>query len=392
MVYQKTGISIIISSVLILTISIFIIPIDSVFANSDRELDTENEIIEIKSYEKVERSEDTKILHLILQLLEQENIDVEIKQKLLSIAKKLDAKLVPIPTTHHIAEINKLSIENEKLIAAYHLDTEFSEWFEAELVGFGIDPKKEILFLDIEPSFANQTNAAKYKAKIKSIIDPEINFEFRQIERPQMTGCGSQQSNCDPLQGGVKIRITGGSDCSVGFKAKDGNDTGFITAGHCGEIGADVTEPNYPWNKIGEVTKDGFKDSDGYTYCDCLFVNMTENVTVADTIFSDIDIDGIGDIIAGQTVSMKGFKSNTIQGEINANGYSVVIDGMIHISHFRIDSPPLSGDSGGPIYRIVDGTPKILGFMSAVQDGQYTIAAKATRIALELSNVQLDFD
>jgi len=135
MVYQKTDISIIFSSILILTISIFIIPIDSVFANSDKELETENEIIEIKTYEKVERNEDTKLLHLILQLLEQENIDVEIKQKLLSIAKKLDAKLVPIPTTHHIAEINKLLIENEKLIAAYHLDTEFSEWFEAELVG-----------------------------------------------------------------------------------------------------------------------------------------------------------------------------------------------------------------------------------------------------------------
>ena len=147
MVYQKTDTSIIFSSILVLTISIFILPIDSVFANSDRELDTENEIIEIKSYEKVERSEDTKLLHLILQLLEKEDIHQETKQKLLTIAKKLDAKLVPTPTIQHVGEINKLLKETEKLVAAYHVDTEFSEWFETELVGFGIDAKKEILFL-----------------------------------------------------------------------------------------------------------------------------------------------------------------------------------------------------------------------------------------------------
>lgn len=384
---HKTDKNILCISILILTISISILQIDSVYADSE----IENDVIEIKSYEKVERNTDTKTLHLILQLLEKDNINTETKKYLLNIAIKLDAKLVPAPTIQHVVEMTKLLKENEKLIAAYEMDKEFSEWFETELVGFGIDAKEELLFLDIEPTFANQINAVKYKTKIKSIIDPSINFEFRQIERPQSTSCSNLVSNCNPLEGGVKIGLSNGN-CSVGFKAKDGDDKGFITAGHCGDIGEDVLNPTFPWTKIGEVTKDGFTDSKRITFCDCLFVNMTENVTVSNLVFSGIQIDGIGSIIPGKTVSMKGFNSNTITGEINANSYTVVIDGKIHANHFRINSPPLIGDSGGPVYRIIDGTPKILGFMSAIQDSQYTIASKVSLMGVELQNVELDFD
>jgi hypothetical protein len=382
----------ILPSILILTICVSAFSIDSVFASLDNEVGNQNEEIEIKLYEKVERNDDTQLLHIILQLLENKNIDETTKQQLLTIAQKLDAKLVPLPTTHHLAEMNKLLKENEKLIAAYYNDQEFSQWFETELVGFGIDAREELLFLDIEPKSANQTNALKYKAKIESIINSTTNYEFRQIERPQMTGCINLVSNCDPLEGGVKIGISGGSDCSVGFKATNGTDEGFITAGHCGEIEDDVLAPEYPWDKIGEVTIDALTDSTVYTYCDCLFVNMTENVSVDDMIFSDIEIDGLGEISTGQTVTMKGYHSNTITGEINANSYSIVIDGVIQLDQFRIDSAPLTGDSGGPVYRTVEGTPKILGFISAVQDGEYTIASKAKHLAWMLPNVELDFD
>jgi len=394
MFYKKISTKNLISLTLIFIFSISLIPINLDFVYAENIRDTKFEKIEkipILKYEKVMRSDETKLLHLILLLLDNKNIDQETKQDLMPIAKNLQAKLVPIPTTYHVAEINKLLKENEKLIAAYQYDQKFAEWFDTELVGFGIDDKQELLFIDIEPSFAKQKNAIKYKEKIESFLSSTTKIEFRQIERPQNMGCNSLVSDCDPLQGGVRISVSG-DDCSVGFKAKDGSDTGFITAGHCGAVNDVVKYSNYPYDKIGEVTKDGFEDGDTSTYCDCLFVKMTEDVTVDDVIFSSIDAIGIGQIISQQSVLMKGFSSGEITGDINAVTYSVLIDDVFHKRHMRIDSPPLLGDSGGPVYQIVDGKTKLLGFISAKQSGQYTIASKTTYLGYELPHVRLDFN
>jgi hypothetical protein len=281
--------------------------------------------------------------------------------------------------------------ENEKLIAAYDQDKKFAKWMNTELVGFGIDDKQKILFIDIEPSHANQKNAMKYKHKIESILDPSTKFEFRQIERPQSVGCNSLVSDCDPLQGGVKISIDGGSDCSVGFKAKDGNKNGFITAGHCGSVDDEVKFPNSN-DKIGEVTKDGFIIGETGTYCDCLFVELTENVTADNLIFSDITVNGIGTPIYNETVYLVGFKSGEFTGEIVSSSYSVMIDDMLHRYHLRINSAPNTGDSGGPIYKVDNGVEKIIGFISAAQSGQYTIGSTTTWVGYELSNITLDFN
>lgn len=368
---------------------------DAVFAYAENTRDTKFEKIEkisIKTYEKVERSDDTKLLHFILLQIHNKNIDEETKEYLIDLATDLQAKLVPIPTIQHVAQINELSQEIKKLVEAYHQDKKFNKWMNTELVGFGIDEKQELLFIDIEPSFANQKNAMKYKQKIKSILSPSTEFEFRQIERPQSVGCNSLVSDCDPLQGGVKISIDGGSDCSVGFKAKDGNTEGFITAGHCGAVGSDVKFPSFGGAKIGEVTKDGFVVGDSITFCDCLFVEMTEDVTVDNLIFANVTVNGIGTPIYQDTVYLVGFASGEFTGNIVSSSYGVSIGGMLHLNHLRIDSPPNTGDSGGPIYKLVNGEAKLLGFISAVQSSQYTIASPTTFLGYELSNITLDFN
>ncbi len=392
--YIKKINTILISLMLIFTFSISVISMDTVFAYAENIRDTKFEKIEkisIKTYEPVERSDDAKLLHFILLQLHDKNIDEETRQTLITLANYLQAKLVPIPTAQHVAEINELSQEIKKLINAYHQDEKFTKWMNTELVGFGIDEKQELLFIDIEPSFANQKNAIKYKEKIKSILSPSTEFEFRQIERPQSVGCNSLVSDCDPLQGGVKISIDGGTDCSVGFKAKDGNTEGFITAGHCGEVDSDVKFPNSD-DKIGEVTRDGFTVGDSMTFCDCLFVEMTEDVTVDNLIFANVTVNGIGTPLFMDTVYLVGFASGEFTGDIIATNYGVSIDGMLHQNHLRIDSAPNSGDSGGPIYKLVNEDAKLLGFISAVQSSQYTIASPLTYLGYELSNITLDFD
>lgn len=394
MIFKKINTISFISLLLIFTFSISIIPLDSVFAYEQTERANKFvkfEKIPIKTYEKVERSEDTKLLHFTLLQLHNENIDEETRQTLITLVTSLQAKLVPIPTAQHVSEMNELSQEIKKLVAAYHQDKKFTKWMNTELVGFGIDEKQELLFIDIEPSFANQKNAMKYKQKIKSILSPSTEFEFRQIERPQSVGCNSIVSDCDPLQGGVKISIDGGTDCSVGFKAKDGNTTGFITAGHCGEVDSDVKFPNSD-DKIGEVTKDGFTVGDTMTFCDCLFVEMTEDVTVDNLIFANVTVNGIGTPLFMDPVYLVGFASGEFTGDIVATDYGVSIDGMLHQDHLRIDSAPNAGDSGGPIYKLVNGEAKLLGFISAVQASQYTIASPTTYLGYELSNITLDFD
>jgi len=386
--------TILISLMLIFTFSISVISMDTVFAYAENTRDTKFEKIEkisIKTYEKVERSDETKLLHFILLQLHNKNIDEETKQYLIDLATDLQAKLVPIPTTQHVAQINELSQEIKKLVEAYYQDKKFTKWMNTELVGFGIDEKQELLFIDIDPSFANQKNAMKYKQKIKSILSPSTEFEFRQIERPQSVGCNSLVSDCDPLQGGVKISIDGGIDCSVGFKAKDGNTEGFITAGHCGDVNADVRFPNSS-DKIGEVTKDGFTVGDSMILCDCLFVEMTEDITVDNLIFANVTVNGIGTPIFQDTVYLVGFASGEFTGNIVSSSYGVSIGGKLHLNHLRIDSPPNSGDSGGPIYKLVNGEAKLLGFISAVQSSQYTIASPTTYLGYELSNITLDFN
>lgn len=368
---------------------------DVVFAYAENTRDTKFEKYEkipIKTYDKVERSDETKLLHFTLLQLHNKNIDEETKQTLITLANYLQAKLVPIPTAQHVAEINELSQEIKKLVVAYYQDEKFANWMNTELVGFGIDEKQELLFIDIEPTFANQKNALKYKEKIESILSPSTEFEFRQIERPQSVGCNSLVSDCDPLQGGVKISIDGGHDCSVGFKAKDGNKEGFITAGHCGAVGSDVKFPSFGGAKIGEVTKDGFVVGDSMTFCDCLFVEMTEDVTVDNLIYANVTVNGIGTPIYQDTVYLVGFASGEFTGDIISSRYGVSIDGTLHLNHLRIDSPPNDGDSGGPIYKLVNGEAKLLGFISAVQSSQYTIASPTTYLGYELSNITLDFN
>jgi hypothetical protein len=87
-----------------------------------------------------------------------------------------------------------------------------------------------------------------------------------------------------------------------------------------------------------------------------------------------------------------GFKSGEFTGEIISSSYSVTIDDMLHRYHLRINTAPNTGDSGGPIYKVDNGVEKLIGFISAVQSGQYTIGSSTTWVGYELSNITLDFN
>lgn len=385
----------VVASLALLSVILVSLPTNSAYGESEPDL---IEHIPIKEYVKEEKSDDRIRINEIHLLLKDDNITLESKITLEREADQirqnakshLNTSMSADEIIKHTDKKDKSKKQYEKLQKAISKNKKFAQLFAEELVGFGIDDKTGKLFIDINPAHANQTNAVKYDKKIKNILGNNAKFDFKQIERATHSTCTGLSEECRPIQGGVQIGI-GLSTCSVGFKASDGDDEGFITAGHCGEIGDDVNQPFWWWQKVGEITKDGLTSSDTSTYCDCAFVNMTGTISTDDTIYSNIHASDIGSIVYNDYVTMLGKASGTVSGQIKTVSYSTQIAGIWHFDHFRVDALMAVGDSGGPTYETGDSTPSLMGFSSAIQNG-YTIVSKASYVDYEMSGVSLDFD
>ncbi len=385
----------IMASLVLLSVMIMSLQIDNVYAESKGKI---KEDILIEKYIKEKKSDDRirmEDIHLKLKeedhtTEEKENLEKEAEEIRQKAKNKLKNSLSADEASKHKDKKTKAEKHYEKLKKSIIKNNKFAKLFTNELVGFGIDDKTGNLFIDINPIYANQANADKYDKKLKKILGKDAKFDFKEIERPKHSTCTVQTDECRQIQGGVKITIGLGS-CSVGFQAKDGDQEGFITAGHCGEIDDAVNQPFWAWQGVGEITRDGLTSSDTYTYCDCAFVNATGTNSVSDSIFSNINATDIGSIEYNDYLTLNGFASGAVSGQLKSTSYSTLIEGKWLLDQFRIDEEMASGDSGGPVYETGDSTPSLMGFHSATQGG-FAIVSKASNLGTEMSGVSLDFD
>jgi len=381
----------------LLTVTLIVFQIDVVYADKSEK---EDKKITIKQYIDKSKPSDLLRMHEITLLLEDDMLTKKDKKSLEKEAKQIRKiaieKLTSNMTKHQKDkfEVDKNKVEQHynKLIKALNDNPKFEKLFSNELVGFGIDHKTNKLFIDIDESFSNQKNANKYHKIIKKILGKTIDFEFRSIERPQMKVCVGIQNICDPIEGALKIKAQSGSDCSMGFKALDGTTPGFIMAGHCGEIGDKVYQPIGLANTVGIITKDGLTNSDTYTYCDCAFVDTTGYKSVNSTIYTQIKPTEVGTPIFNDYVTMKGFTSGAVTGQIINANYCTKIGEVWLISHFRVNSLASHGDSGGPVYETGNSNGKLIGFISGGNIAQnFTIISPANKVGIEMPGVTIDF-
>ena len=112
---------------------------------------------------------------------------------------------------------------------------------------------------------------------------------------------------------------------------------------------------------------------------------------MSDSIFSNINATDIGSIVYNDYVTLSGFTSGTLSGQIKSTSYCTQIEGVWLLDQIRVDVELANGDSGGPVYETGDSTPSLMGFSSAIQNG-YTIVSKASHIGTAMSGVSLDFN
>ncbi len=208
----------------------------------------------------------------------------------------------------------------------------------------------------------SKMNKKAIENAVKRIVNGEAYYELS-FGTPtyKAHACVNKTDDCDPIIGGVKITGektigSGTMGCSLGTQVKKGSETGFITAGHCFENGADVKQPNSSDPKIGEVTQNEYTHQQT-TYCDCEYIKKTTSTTSTNEVWissgTTITPSSAGNASYNNYVIISGFKSYD-SGQVkftnigSTDQYGTLVRNMM----FAEGLTSLGGDSGGSIINI----------------------------------------
>ena len=149
------------------------------------------------------------------------------------------------------------------------------------IVSVGTDLENQSVEVSVLKDGITDQKIEKYEKELRKIIGDEVDLTITYADPIMLSAC-SQTGDCNPLKGGVKIKVENGLYCSSGYKATWNTKTGFVTAGHCnsGDIGGTGEKVGNPAQNssddLGVVDANGFRDR---TWCDCLFVDATETIS-----------------------------------------------------------------------------------------------------------------
>lgn len=290
--------------------------------------------------------------------------------EILQIAKSMDANDLKISSLiQQIDELEQESINSmkmdpkleEKLFAT---EMEISKTYLGDTAVWGAyvdyELKKVVVYVDATQQNADQISNSIITQYGKDVV--EIDNDL-----PQPTACGSQTSTCRPLIGGIELsRYSDPSNRAgtLGYKATDSNGyTGFVTAAHVVNEG----NPGNIWMKQpinGGLVGYATEMHEGQGNLDTAFVRTTTSIDddlykgpnqVADVKYKAI----ASDHTMGAFLYMMGTSSGEITGTIN---------GISSSGWYKTTMSPVSGDSGGPVYKKIGGaggtyTIKIFGHM-----------------------------
>ncbi|QSB05916.1 S1 family peptidase [Natronoglycomyces albus] len=142
------------------------------------------------------------------------------------------------------------------------------------------------------------------------------------------------------VAGGI-LQGTNTSSCSVGFAVLRGNTKGFVTAGHCGRVGAQVTRGN---------PAPGIYRNSVFPGADAAFVEVASNKTLyplVRTSSSWTQVNNATEAPIGASICRSGITTGWRCGSIQAKNQTVnYSQGAVH-GMTRTSACVNSGDSGG---------------------------------------------
>jgi len=272
----------------------------------------------------------------------------------------------------------KAQLEDKRNILSDHMAQQYSQTTKGKfnqglpIIGLSVNEAESALEVEIDSSYLTTANSASIIKQIRSIVGNEINIVLQSALPMQTTVC-SQTGDCEPAKGGVKIS-TFTDGCSLGFKASFGGNTGFVTAGHCGNANDDVGQPNFVfWDDIGTITSSHYV---GGSNCDCAFVNANENIS--DLIFSSINPGFVGGIVQNGFVSQEGYTTQGVFGLVTSTSWSGTVSGVWLNDLVKTSFVTQKGDSGGPMYDTVNSS--LLGFASGSDLTSFSVNSKASNV------------
>ncbi len=232
----------------------------------------------------------------------------------------------------------------------------------------GFDGKTNTYFIGIQQDEVSSQSLESYANQAREMVGSETNLRIENGGDYHINyACSTRTSNCNPIEGGVRMQVDGAGDCTTGFKATYGGQTGFITAGHCadGLEDEDVGQA-YLSNIIGTVVDEFYTAGSQYVYCDCAFIESS--VSVASEIFgisASYYPDHTETMFDDDYVKQSGYKSGVRTGQVVSWSTSVTLsDGTVkrHVSTANFYGQP--GDSGSPIMEAFSSDPAFTGAMS----------------------------
>lgn len=218
-------------------------------------------------------------------------------------------------------------------------------------------------------AFETEELGEQYASTLEDLLD--VNFYILVEPKAQAVGCSSQNSDCDPLLGGVEITADFGTNdhvtCSYSTAADRDvwwwTDYGFLTAAHCfndDASGNDVTQPNHNSGKIGDLNIWDWDRSNAD--CDCAFVKKSgseqhwkaayegANDSLTFAGFSDPSVNDYV-ILVGQTSGIKTVQVESVTASVTYNSLDDTPISHTNTNHIRVDDWGIqAGDSGGTLH------------------------------------------
>ena len=254
----------------------------------------------------------------------------------------------------------------------------------------GYDYEDNALEVTLLPGEFNKKDIKKYQKIIRSVVGKSIDVTISPAERSEGIACYSR-TNCDDLESGVEIGMTGKDfPCTLGFAATWNDESGFITAGHCFASLSTGADSSHPENggKIGDMV-DELYGPNTYLYCDCAFVEGTQSIS-GNTY-------GLGDATTtGSSSVNKAIKSSTSQSGVTAGNIDATYvhlstsDGRYWIGVVRTDMSAQDGDSGAGVFS--SNGDELLGILvAATESGTWSWYVKHDKVTQYFSGLDWDF-
>ncbi len=248
------------------------------------------------------------------------------------------------------------------------------------IVAIGTDFENQAIKISIDREGLTDKKIEFVEKKIRKAIDDDADITIVYADPIVFTSC-SQTSDCNPMQGGVKIIAEGATHCSMGYKATYDEKIGFVTAGHCMQntsSGQKVYNYNNWWEDdlLGSVIKNTLSYG---TSCDCAFVEETEaDESISNKVYNDITLSGTYFPTEYTYVVLKGYVSGTSYLGIT-DSYTVIypsFDGgqttVKIIGAVETNGYASLGDSGGTVYEAWGSTPSFAGIFTATMSQSST--------------------